>query len=224
MLNKGTAVRIDYQLLVNQLADFIELRFGVYLDTTMGFQNNLEKFTRGQHQTAQLTKLSIEDIDKTPFIRGDGPPSPDLEECRKREIHRMTQADFKKNNGRSGVNNDFAIENCLSDIFNYWNSIKEKLGFSDVDDATTFPITSYMRKLRNRVQHDLYPDRTAVSGPITAGKLSSTYHLPVFQVGQPIRLTEEDIKALVFEVRAQLGTHLVPYINKFLITTVSPSS
>lgn len=129
------AMNIDYQFLVNQLADFIELRFGVYLDITMGFQNNLEKFTHGQYQTYQRTKLSIEDLDKTHFIRGDGSPSPDLEECRKREIHRMTQADFKRNNSCTGLNYDFAIENCLSDIFNYWNSVKEKLGFSDVEDA-----------------------------------------------------------------------------------------
>lgn len=215
---------IAYQLLVDQLADFIELRFGVYLDTTMGFQNNLEKFIRGQYQMAQLNKLSIEEIDKTHLIRGDGPPSPDLKECRKREIHRMTQADFKKNNSPNGVNYDFAIENCLSDIFNYWNAIKEKLGFLDVDDDAIFPITSYMRKLRNRVQHDLYPDRTAVNGPISVGQVSSAYVFPTFQTDQPIRLTEEDIKALVFEVRSQLRNHLIPYINKFLSMMPLPTT
>src|SRR5271170_4226707 len=38
---------------------FTELRFGVYLDTIMGFKYNLEQFQRGQQQAIQLTKLSI---------------------------------------------------------------------------------------------------------------------------------------------------------------------
>lgn len=214
----------DYQLLVNQLADFIELRFGVYLDTTFGFQNNLEKFMAIQHQTALRTKLSIEDLDKIDLIRGEGPPSPDLEECKKREIHRMTQADFKKNNSPNGLNYDFAIENCLSDIFNYWNSIKEKLGLSKIDDATIFPITAYMRDLRNRVQHDIYLHRTAVNDSITATKVSSTYPFPVFHPGQPIRLTKEDITALICEIRIQLSAYFVPYLNHFLVTTIPTKS
>jgi len=81
---------IDYQDLVWNLGDFIELRFGVYLDTVMGFKNNIEKSVVRQQQASQLTKLSIEELDKVFFVYGDGPPSADLEECKKREIHRRT--------------------------------------------------------------------------------------------------------------------------------------
>lgn len=214
---------IDYQDLVNKLADFIELRFGVYLDTVMGFKYNLEQFQRGQQQAIQLTKLSIEDLDKLPISRGKGPPSSDLEECKRRELHRMTQADFKKNNSPSGSNYNFAIENCLSDIFNYWNAIKEKLDFLNVQDIDIFPVTAYMRELRNRVQHDLYPERitTAKKGPIIMERAITSYVFPIFKVGQPIRLSEEDIEALVLEVRAQLDPYLIRYINNFLKTLTS---
>lgn len=208
----------QYQALVNQLADFIELRFGVYLDTLMGFQFNLEDCKRRQHHAIQTLQVSLEDLDKTHLIRGNGPPSADLEECRQREIHRMTQASFKKNNSPGGANYDFAIENCLSDIFNYWNIVKEKLGFKEVDDIDAFPVTAYMRDLRNRVQHDLYGKRatTPKKGTISIGKTITSYPFPTFKVGQPIRLSENDIEAIVFEVRAQFEAHLIPYINNFL--------
>jgi len=209
---------VDHQALVWNLGDFIELRFGVYLDTIMGFKNNFEKSIMRQQETSQLTKLSIEELDKVFLVYGDGPPSSDLEECKKCEIHRRTQAEFKKHNSPGGVNYDFAIENCLSDIFNHWKSVKKKMGFSNVNDEIIFPIMLYLRQLRNRVQHDLYPDRIVTEDAITTGKTQTSYPFPIFEQGQPIRLSEDDIKALVFEVRAQLAANLVPYINEFLQT------
>jgi hypothetical protein len=89
-MNSSENTTIDvayYQLLVDQLADFIEMRFGVYLDTIMGFQFNLEDRTRRQAQTVQTLRLSLEELDKNYLIRGNGPPSSNLEECRQREIH-----------------------------------------------------------------------------------------------------------------------------------------
>lgn len=206
-----------YQTLVNKLADFIELRFGVYLDALWGFQLNLEDCKRSQMQTMQKMNISLEELDKTYLIRGNGPPSSDLEECQRREIHRMTQASFKKNNSPGGTNYDFAIENCLSDIFNYWNVVKEKMEFKEVDDIVVFPVTAYMRDLRNRAQHDLYGKRITTSkSPISIGKTITSYPFPSFENGQHIRLSEKDIEAIVLEVRAQLNAHLVPYINNFL--------
>ena len=214
---------IDYQTLVNQLADFIELRFGVYLDSVMGFQYNLENFKRSQQRSAEQNKLSIEELDKIHLVRGNGSPSSDLEECRRREIRRMTQGDFKKNNSPDGANYDFAIENCLGDIFNYWNTVKEKLEFSEFQDSDVFPVTAYMRELRNRAQHDLYGERTVTQkkGPIAIGKILTSYRFPTFEAGQSIRLSNNDIEALVFEVRAQLNAYLIPYINNFLKSRVS---
>jgi hypothetical protein len=134
----------------------------------------------------------------------------------------MTQASFKKNNSPGGANYDFAIENCLSDIFNYWNIVKEKLGFKGVNDIAVFPVTAYMRGLRNRVQHDLYGERVAIleKGPISIGKTLTPYLFPTFEIGQTIRLSEKDIEAIVFEVRAQFDAHLIPYINDFLRSQV----
>lgn len=221
----NTSIDINYyQSLVNQLADFTELRFGVYLDSIMGFGHNLENGKTSQQRTLQATNLSLEELDKLHFIRGNGPPSSDIEECRRREIHRMTQGDFKKNNSPGGANYDFAIENCLSDIFNYWNVVKEKLGLKEVDDFDAFPVTAYMRDLRNRVQHDLYGERVAISknGPISIKKSITSYPFPTFEVGQPIRLSEKDIEALVFEIRAQFNEHLIPYVNKFMQSQISP--
>jgi hypothetical protein len=103
-----------------------------------------------------------------------------------------------------------------SDYFNHWNAAKEEMGFSKVDDSKIFPIMLYMSDLRNRFQHDLYPNRITKRERIEPGKILTDYPFPVFESGQPIRISEDDIKALVFEARAQLAANLVPYINVFL--------
>lgn len=206
----------NYQSLVDQLADFIELRFGVYLDTIIGFQYNLQNFKRSQLQVAQHIKLSIEELDKLPFCRGNGPPSSNLEECRQREIHRMSQGEFKSNNSPSGANYDLAIENCLSDIYNYWNGILKKLNLSDARDEIAFPVMAYLRKLRNRVQHDLYRERLVTEDAIEMEKVVTGFSFPVFTEGQRITLSKEVVEALIFEVRSQFNSYLIPYINNYL--------
>jgi len=215
---KNTQINTDYQKLVNQFADFIELRFGVYLDTVWGFQLNMKEFNLVRQQSMQIVQLTSEELDKKPLIRGDGPPSSDLEKCGRREIHRMPQGVFKNNNSPGGTNYDFAIENCLSDIFNFWNSVKKELGFAEVDDVEILPVTAYMRELRNRVQHDLYGNRivTPDKGPISIGATITSYPFPSFDIGKPIQLSQKDIEAIIFEVRAQFRAYLIPYINKVL--------
>ena len=173
------------QTVIDRFADFIELRFGAYLDSLMGFQFNLENCKQWQLQTAQDTKLSPEELDKRLLIRGNGPPSIGSEESRRREVHQMTQGSFKKNNSPGGENYNFAIENCLSDIFNYWKFVKQELGFKEIDDTCIFPITAYMRKLRNHVQHDLYGERaiTPQGASISIKKTITQYPFPTFEGG-----------------------------------------
>lgn len=206
------------QSLVNKFGDFIELRFGVYLDSIMGYQHNLKNFQSSQVTSVQRYGIPVEELDKLHLIRGNGPPSSNLEECRTSEIHRMTQGDFKKNNSPGGSNYDFAIENCLSDIFNYWDRAKEDLGLRSVKDLDIFPISDYMRKLRNRLQHDLYGERmcSPEKGPIRISKAITPYPFPSFEISQHIQLSEKDIEAIVIEVRIQFEKYLIPYLNNFL--------
>ncbi|MFI5342809.1 MAG: hypothetical protein ACHQUC_01175 [Chlamydiales bacterium] len=215
-MNKNVDIS-HYQSLLNKLRDFIELRFGVYLDTIRGYQHNLKSFQSNQMQSVQQFGMSIEELDKQDLIRGNGPPSSDLEECRSLEIHRMTQGNFKRNNSPGGSNYDFAIENCLSDVFNYWNRIKEKLGLKAEKDLDIFPITDYMRNLRNRLQHDLYGERKVPENePIKIIKTVTSYSFPSFEIGHHVQLSEKDIEGIIFEVRAQFEKYLIPNLNKYL--------
>ena len=76
----------------------------------------------------------------------------------------------------------------------------------------------YMRALRNRAQHDLYPERTVTTkeDPISLTDPITDYSFPIFKLGDSITLSEEDIEALIFETRKQVTKYLIPYINEFL--------
>ena len=75
-----------------------------------------------------------------------------------------------------------------------------------------------MRELRNRVQHDLYRERVATVkyGNISPGQTITSYPFPTFQISQSIQLSEKDIQAIVFEIRAQFEKFLIPYLNNFI--------
>ncbi|NGX58061.1 MAG: hypothetical protein K940chlam3_00962 [Chlamydiae bacterium] len=212
---------MNYQNVWDQFFLFVDLRFGVYLDQIMGYMYNVQYIEKIQKEISLKTGLSLTELNKLPFIRGEGPPSSNLEDCLQLEIHRMTQGEFKKNNNPGGFNYDFSIENCLSDIFNQWDCTKEKLGLKkkslNADDHQIFPIMGYMRDLRNRVQHDLFGERVLTKKDIIELDESLTgYEFPSFPKGKSITLTDLDVKALVFEIREQAEVYFIPYMNQFI--------
>ncbi len=196
-------------LFLNQLND----RFGVYLDSMQGFLSNHRQFLQRQEQAKQEYGFSIEQQDAACIIRSNHPPSSDLEECSRREKHRMTQRQYKQNNAAGGLNHCIALEDCLCAIYNLWDEFKKcVLKKGGMPDEKIMPIMKYLNDVRDRLTHNRnLPDQgRARIVPSYQLKHVPSYTLPSFVKVQTISLSGTDLEAIIEEIRKELQIILEP--------------
>lgn len=185
-------------------------RFGVYLDATQGFSLNYTRFLESQQRVQSQHGISIEQQDQAFIIRSNHPPSPDLEECARREKHRMIQKQYKENNKEGGLNHRIALEDCLCAIFNRWDEFKKYvLKKQGLPDSQVMPVMVYLKAVRDRLTH--------VKDCPEEGKFVSSYslkyleyNLPSFNKDQIIELSSDDLDAVVVEIRGWIQGSLSP--------------
>ena len=186
---------------IEQFLDYINEIFGVYLDSVEGFNLFLTFIEKAQQseQCIQLQAgLSIEELNRLDFIRGNGDPSSCI------EMHRMTLGEFKRNNARGGLNHRKALEYCLCDLFNRWNEFKKDvLKKSGAADKDIMPVMCYLKQVRDRLTHnrdDLKNGKKIFEHPLK----HLPYTLPAFDVKQFIELSVDDLDAIIVELRRSL--------------------
>lgn len=185
---------------INNFLDFVNNRFGIYLDSIQGFYLNHKELLKNQRMSQRL-KLTIEELDRAYIRRSNYPPSPNLEECAQREKHRMTQGQYKANNAPGGLNYRTALEDCLSAIFNYWKEFKKiVLKKGGMPDRQIMPIMVYLKDVRDRLTHHKeYSEKRKIIKDYPLKYLQ--YTLPSFAIDQNIELASEDLDAIVAELR-----------------------
>jgi hypothetical protein len=196
MINQPRKEDID-QILVLKFLDLVKKRFGVYLDSIWGYvliRNSLEN---NQGEASKKTGLTIEQLDQNNFIRGKGPPTTG------KEIHRTTQGEFKKNNMPGGLNYRTALSDCIVAFFNDWTTFKRDVLKKKGMDDKQISFLKYLKEIRDRITHT---DKESQKRPINSIKLKYTdYVLPAFEAFQAITLSEEDLEAIVEELRESIA-------------------
>ncbi len=199
---------VKYSEKISEFLDFLNERFGVFLDSTHGFLLNHKDLLQNQQWSQQRLGISIEQLDQAYIIRSNHPPSPDLQECARREKHRMTQGAYKRNNERGGLNHRIALEDCLCAIFNKWDEFKvhvlQKKGMAD---KQIMPIMDYLKAVRDRLTH--HKDIPQEGKFVYSYNLKYLqYTLPSFSKDQRIELSSDDLDAIVEELRGWIQATL----------------
>ena len=182
----------------------------MYLDATQGFILNYTRFLDSQQRIQSQHGIPIEQQDQAFIIRSNHPSSPDLEECARREKHRMTQEQYKVNNRKGGLNHRIALEDCLCAIFNQWDEFKKYvLKKQGLPDSRVMPVMVYLKAVRDRLTH--------IKDHPEEGKSVSTYplkyleyNMPSFTKDQIIKLSSDDLDAVVVEIRGWIQGSLSP--------------
>lgn len=187
------------------IAEFLtklEERFGVYLDSVQGFNTNYQNFLKIQERASRRLGISIDQLDDKHISRSNLPPSTDLEECSRREKHRMSQRQYKLNNVPGGLNHQIALEDCLSSIYNQWDEFKAYvLKKKGMPDEKIMPVMKYLNDIRDRLTHNRnYPDQ-GKSREVKSCELKYvSWKMPTFEREKFISLSPEDLDAVILEV------------------------
>jgi hypothetical protein len=195
MPNESSASDAKLADAANSYAARVEL-FGLYLDATSGFMHNRDLIVKIQHTSGPALGMTIEQFDVLPFAIGGGDPN-DPEAV---VDHYTTQGKYKERNGRNGTNSFRLAQLLLVLVYEYWDSehrhaIAAALGLSDTKELKV-PVLGDLRLLRHDVIH-----KRAIVSIETVSKLEV---LTKFEVGNAIRLEENDVREIVRGVKAAI--------------------
>lgn len=198
-------VKIDKALQIAAIEHFLNFsskRFGVYLAIISGFRNNFILIDNAQKRTSQLLGIPLAELDKRSFFQAKCNPPAELGMLEEKSLHKMTQGQFKIDNSPGGINETFAIYNCLSDIYNQWKLLRTNICIDDMK----VPILAYLADIRNRANHELFDTEgyVAANKVIKVDNAISGYLFPVFEKGSSLILSDDDTCALIKEIKLQL--------------------
>jgi len=143
---------------INEFEQIVDHLYGVYLDSTTGFDKLREWLIETQSKTIDEFKVShpelanLEYLDSVEFVYGKGKPTdPDAI-----KLHSCTQKNLKERNLNDGINFQFLGNMTLVSIYQYWEdhhrkNISEELGIEKND--LKHPVMGDIRLLRRSIIH-----------------------------------------------------------------------
>jgi hypothetical protein len=138
-----------------RVVDYI---YGVYLDSTTGFDKLREWFEKNQKDALALLKSThpelarIDYLDSVHMIYGKGDPNtPEAV-----ELHRCTQKQYKERNSENGLNFQFLGNMALVSLYQYWEDyyrgqVANEMGIKKNDLKA--PIMGDLRLIRISIIH-----------------------------------------------------------------------
>ena len=188
---------------MSALAEFestVDAIYGVYLDSTTGFDEICRRHERQQQDTLRWLKdthpelATVQYLDSTSFIYGKGDPrTPEAV-----ELHRCTQAQYRTRNSKGGLNYLFIANMALVAIYQYWedhfrSEIAAQLGLSK--NELKEPVMGDLRRVRHSVVH-----HAGVALP----EIDECEVLKWFHPGDLIYLDAEKFETVIYELKMMI--------------------
>ncbi|WP_116473264.1 hypothetical protein [Zobellella maritima] len=181
-----------------RVVDYI---YGVYLDSTTGFDKLREWFEKNQNDTLSSLKnshpelASIDYLDSVHMIYGKGDPNtPEAV-----ELHRCTQKEYKERNSIGGINFQFLGNMALVSLYQYWEDyhraqVAAELGKKKNDLKA--PIMGDLRRLRISIIHH---------GGIALKEVEKCELVKWYKEGDTIFIDKEKFEDVIFHVKNMLN-------------------
>jgi hypothetical protein len=182
---------------VAALVERVDELYGLYLDATAGFRENVEVVKRGQDRARRACSQGA-DLDQLPLFFGRGDPN-DAENVM---LHRTTQGAFKARNAKGGSNHVRMGQLLLVLLFEYWEvehrpRMAKALAIPDQRDLKV-PVFGDLRRLRHAVLH-----RQGILDASTVRRLGV---ITGFQAKNAIVLSPEAVEDVIKAIKAGLDT------------------
>jgi hypothetical protein len=175
--------------------------YGVYLMSTQGFSllikelTDLQLTTVNKFRTTQPELASIQYLDSTSYIFGQGDPNLSTSI----ELYRCTQGEYKERNSKKGINSRFIGNMCVIAMYQYW------------EDYYRQEIASLLNKTsKNEIVSDIMGDIKILRRSIIHHRgialkdVESCKLLRWFKKGDDIFIDENMMQFIVFQVKSYL--------------------
>jgi hypothetical protein len=166
--------------------------YGLYLDATLGFQENVKRMEKGQEE-AEKKGLKLEWRDDAKIFFGRGSPNDPNNVL----LHTTTRGEYRQRNLTGGSNHRLLAQYFVVLVYHLWDNeyrprIAEVLGCSDAN-ALKLPICGDLRLLR----HDILKHR----GVITKEKQAKFEVLKQIPAEQPLNLSADNVEQVMSAVK-----------------------
>jgi len=182
---------------IKQFEATVDAIYGVYLDSTTGFDKVRSWVEQQQQDTLRWLKEShpelatIEYLDSTQFIYGKGDPNtPDAV-----ELHRCTQRQYKERNAPGGLNFLFIGNMVLVSIYQFW------------EDHFRAEVATYLNMAKNDLKEPIMGDirhlRSSIvhHAGIALPAVERCEILRWFHEGDVVYLNKEKFETVIYEIK-----------------------
>jgi hypothetical protein len=149
----------NFNNVVSEFIDTIDLQFGIYLDASAGFQAIRERTIK--HQLEFIEKLKEEDPDKANMeyldssstFYGTGDPN----DPKNIMWHATTHKQFKERTKKNGLNDKTVSRNCIILMYEFWETEYRKRASEALEitqKSLLIPIIGDLRLIRNAILHN----------------------------------------------------------------------
>ncbi len=186
--------------ILREFEQTVDAIYGVYLDSTTGFER-LKKWL--EEQQSNLFKLlkecqpesaTIDYLDRTAFTYGKSDPNSPVGI----DLHRCTQKEYKQRNSEEGKNYKFIGNMALVCLYQYWedhyrDKIAESLG--KIKNDLFVPVMGDLRLLRRSIIHH---------DGIALKDVENCEILKWFSKGDVIFIDKEKFENIIFHIKEML--------------------
>ena len=169
--------------------------YGVFLDCTLGFQNNRKYMIDNQRLASTRLGLSVAQLDKRNLTYGTGHPNDPNNVL----LHKCTQGQLKERNIKDG-NNTVLIGNlCLCQIYNYW------------EDYYRNRIAQYLGIEKNDLMSDIFGDLRYYRQSIIHNRGFAIKNIEKSKIilwnvyKEKIKITQDEFKEIIYYLKIYLN-------------------
>jgi hypothetical protein len=166
--------------------------YGLYLDATLGFQQNVKFLEKGREEAAKIG-VNVALLDDSKFFFGKGNPNDPNNVL----LHTTTVKQYRQRNSTGGSNHRLLAQYLIVLIYHLWENeyrlrIAEILGCSE-PNILKLPICGDLRLLRHEIlKHN---------GVITKETKARLKILKQIPAEQPLNLSDDDVEQVMSAVK-----------------------
>jgi len=195
---------------IEEYLELVDHLYGVYLDSTTGFDLVKKSMEDSQKNTLKMLKEKYPELanqehqDTTAMIYGKGDPNtPEAV-----ELHRCTQGQYKLRNSEAGDNFKFIGNMCLISLYQYWEDhYRSKVAslFQMPKNELKAPIFGDLRLLRRSIVHH---------AGIALKEIEKSEVLKWYKEGDDIFVSKSQFEDVIYRLKALMLSYKQQVINQ----------